>query len=324
MKSIISSLAVAGSMLAASLVNAEEITLNAVSLTPKTHGLSQGVQTLVDELNKEFEGELQINWRGGPEVIQMFGQADAVRNGAVDVAFTDPSFYYSLVPAAKTRFYSDKNYEQMNESGYLDRLEELHSGSGLAFVGMVPASEVKFYFYLKDPIQSVDDLKNRRIRVFPTVQPVAEALGASPLVLPISEIYTAMERGAIDGFVFGPMGLGDQYEGLINQIVAPGFYQGGFNMVANEQVWSDLPDDLRERVVTFIRDDLGPRIDASWAEPIGASFDVMQNAGYEVYELTGEEREKYLSAATQAGWDSVSAEIDAEVADELRQMLEQK
>ena len=323
MKNLLSSLAFAGGLLVAPLVNAEEITLNAVSLTPKTHGLSQGVQTFVSEINEEFKGELQINWRGGPEVIQMFGQPDAVRNGAVDIAFTDPSFYYSLVPAAKTRFYTNSNYAQINESGYLDRLAELHSGSGLAFVGMVPASDVKFYFYLRDPIESVEELEGRRIRVFPTVQPVAEALGASPLVLPISEIYTAMERGAIDGFVFGPMGLGDQYEGLINQIVAPGFYQGGFNIIANEGVWNDLPEDLRERVVAFVRDDLGPRIDASWAEPIGASFETMEQAGYEVFELTGEEREKFLDAATEAGWQTVSPDIDAELVTELRQLLQQ-
>ena len=200
MKSLLSSFAVVGAMTVAPLaVAAEEITMNAVTMTPKTHALSHGFKMFIDEINKEFEGEFQINWRGGPEVIQMFGQAEAARNGAIDIAFTDPSFYAGLVPAAKTRYFTNSDYNAVNASGYNDKIQEIHDGSGLFYLGAVPASEIKFLFYLREPIESIEDLKGKRIRAFPTVQPMVEALGASPLVLPIGEIYTAMERGAIDG-----------------------------------------------------------------------------------------------------------------------------
>lgn len=322
MKHLLSSFAVVGAMTMAPLAaSAEEITMNAVSMTPKTHALSHGFKMFIDEINEEFEGEFQINWRGGPEVIQMFGQAEAARNGAIDIAFTDPSFYAGLVPEAKTRYFTNATYDAVNASGFIDKIQELHDGSGLFYIGTIPASDVKFHFYLREPIESIDDLKGLRIRAFPTVQPAVEAMGASPLVLPMGEIYTAMERGAIDGFVFGTIGAGEQFKGVVQQVVTPGFFQGGFNAVVNQDAWNEIPEDLQNRIVTFVRDDLAPRIDASWDETISGAFQEMESAGYQFYDMPEAEQAKYLELISDAGWQSVGDKIDPAVSAELRKML---
>ncbi|KIC11167.1 hypothetical protein RA19_07375 [Leisingera sp. ANG-M1] len=321
MKSLLTSFAAVGAMMMAPVAVAEEITMNAVTMTPKTHNLSHGFKIFIDEINAKFEGEFQINWRGGPEVIQMFGQADAARNGAIDIAFTDPSFYAGLVPAAKTRYFTNAGYDGVNAAGFNEKMQALHEGSGLFYLGAVPASEIKFHFYLREPIETLEDLKGRRIRSFPTVQPMVEALGAAPLVLPIGEIYTAMERGAIDGFVFGPVGWGDQFKGVVKQVVTPGFYQGGFNAVVNQDAWNEVPEELQARIVDFVRNDLAPRIDASWSGVISDAFGEMEAAGYALYDLPAAEQEKYQGLAMESAWETVAKSIDPETAAELRQML---
>ncbi len=39
----------------------------------------------VEEVNTKFAGEVKINWRGGPEVMPPFKQAEGVRNKAMDM-----------------------------------------------------------------------------------------------------------------------------------------------------------------------------------------------------------------------------------------------
>ena len=67
------------------------------------------------------------------------------------------------------------------------------------------ATELDFAIYMGEDVSSLEDLKGKRIRVFPTRLPLVQALGAEPIVLAMGDIYTALERGAIDGYVQGPL-----------------------------------------------------------------------------------------------------------------------
>lgn len=212
---------------------AEEYTMNAVTLSPRQADISRGFAMFIDEINEEFDGEFQINWRGGPEVMPPFGQAEAVRNGAMDMTFTSPSYYSGLVPASSTMNLSFKDYNEIRTTGYYERMTELHAERNLVFLGEVPATDLAFHLFLNTPIETLADIQGLRIRVFPTLLPLVNALGAEPLVLPMGEIYTAMERGAIDGFMRGTVGWAAQFEGVVTHVVYPGVYRAGFPILVN-------------------------------------------------------------------------------------------
>ena len=48
---------------------AAEVTLKLVSMLPKGHFVGRQFGGFITRLNKEFKGEFQIDWRGGPEVV---------------------------------------------------------------------------------------------------------------------------------------------------------------------------------------------------------------------------------------------------------------
>lgn len=322
MKQFLKSAIVAASVaIASGAAYAEEITLNAVSLAPKQAGISKGFAMFVEDINAKFEGEFQISWRGGPEVMPPFKQAEAVRGGAIDMTFTSPSYYAGLVPSSTTMNLSHKSYAEIRETNYYERMTELHAEKDVFFLGEVPATDLAFHIFLNAPITSLDDLKGKRIRVFPTLLPLVKDLGAEPLVLPMGEIYTAMERGTIDGFMRGATGWAPQFEGVVSHVVYPGVYRAGFPVLVNQGAWGELSQDLQDRIVAYVRDDLAPRIDAIWAEDVATGVQEMADAGFEVIELSAEEQATYYAKALDAGWAVIAENAGADVAAELRAML---
>lgn len=301
---------------------ADEVSLNVVSFTPKTAAVSAGFEHFVNAVNEKFEDELSLNWRGGPEVMPPFRLADAVRNNSLDMALISPSYYSGLVPSSSSANFSFKNYEEILESGYYDRMAEIHAERGLRYLGEVPATDVKFFLFFKDRIDGIDGLRGKRIRVFPTGLPFIEALGANGLVLPIGEIYTAMERGGIDGFMQGNLGWAEQYEDVVNYYITPPFYRAGFSILVSQRAWDRLPEELRGELQDYVRLTLGPEIDQSWGDVVAAGNAEVEAAGFEEISLEEAEAERFLQLAIDAAWEHMQEQIgDDELTTELRSML---
>lgn len=305
----------------ASFVQAEEIQLNVVSFTPKTAVVSHGFKLFIDDINEKFDGELELKWRGGPEVMPPFRLADAVRNGSIDMALVSPSYYSGLVPSSTTSNLSLKSYEEIKATGYYDRMTKIHADRGLHYLGEIPASDVKFFIFLKEKVAGPEELKSKRIRVFPTILPFVKALGAEPLVLPMGEIYTAMERGVIDGFAQSNLGWVDQFTDVVNYYITPSFYRAGFNVLVNPEAWGELPPELQTRVQDYVRNDLAPRIDDSWDKIIATGYQQMADAGFKEIALTGDEGKKYLDLALDAAWGDYETKIEPDLYAELKHML---
>ncbi|MCW1956061.1 MAG: TRAP transporter substrate-binding protein DctP [Roseobacter sp.] len=322
MKYILKSAAIAASLLlSGGTAIADTYTMNAVTLAPRQADISRGFAMFIDEVNAKFDGEFQINWRGGPEVMPPFGQAEAVRNGAMDMTFTSPSYYSGLVPASSTMNLSFKSYNEIRPTGYYERMTELHAEQDLVFLGEVPATDLAFHVFLNKQVETLADLSGLRIRVFPTLLPLVKSLGAEPLVLPMGEIYTAMERGTIDGFMRGTVGWAEQFDGVVTHVVYPGVYRAGFPVLVNKKAWGELPEDLQNRITTFVRDDLAPRIDAIWAEDVASGVVQMETAGFEVVQFSDEDTAQLREIAIESAWSVISDTAGAEVAAELRSML---
>ena len=147
---------------------AAEVSLKMVSMMPKKHPIGKSYNGFVTRLNKEFKGEFQIDWRGGPEVIQQFKQPNAVRIGSIDMTLTSPSYVNGILSVSGSANYSNKTYEEIRASGYLDYMAELHAAKGLIYVGELPVTQLKFHLYFNKEIKTIDEIKNLKILKFPS------------------------------------------------------------------------------------------------------------------------------------------------------------
>ena len=249
MKHFLKSAFIASAFIASSLVAtpalADVVKIDAVTLAPKPVYINKPFKMFVDEVNTKFAGEVEINWRGGPEIMPPFKQAEGVRNGAVDMTYTSPSYYQGLVPTSGTMNLSYKTYSEIAATNYHERMTELHAEKDLIFLGEIPATQLNFVIYMAKEVSGLEDLKGKRIRVFPTLLPIVKALGAEPIVMGMGDIFTAMERGTIDGYMQGPLAQAKQFEGLVKTVIFPGVYRAGFPVLINKDTWGKMSTDLQ-------------------------------------------------------------------------------
>ena len=242
---------------------AAESTVKVVTMLAKKTPIGQSFDGFIARLNKKLEGEFRMDWRGGPEVVPQFKQPNAVRLGSVDATLTSPSYANGILNVSGAANYSNKTYEEIKATGYHDYMAELHAAKGLIYVGEAPVSHLRFHFFLRDLIATLADFKNGRSGCSRRSRPPS-ALGASPLVLPMTEIYTAMERGIVKGFVTGVSGVARQYKGLLGAYVEPGFYRATFHFLVNPRAWNKIPAATRAKVIDFVRNVEPPTYEASW------------------------------------------------------------
>ena len=326
MKHFLKSAFIASAFIAASLVAtpalADVVKIDAVTLAPKPVYINKPFKMFVDEVNTKFAGEVEINWRGGPEIMPPFKQAEGVRNGSVDMTYTSPSYYQGLVPTSGTMNLSYKTYAEIAATNYHERMTELHAEKDLIFLGEIPATQLNFVIYMAKEVSGLEDLKGKRIRVFPTLLPIVKALGAEPIVMGMGDIFTAMERGTIDGYMQGPLAQAKQFEGLVKTVIFPGVYRAGFPVLINKDTWGMMSTDLQQRLTTFLRDDFAPRMDYIWGDDITDNIAQMKAAGFNILELPADEAARYEQMAMDAAWAVTAANAGDEVAAELRGMLD--
>ena len=326
MKHFLKSAFIASAFIAASLVAtpalADVVKINAVTLAPKPVYINKPFKMFVDEVNTKFAGEVEINWRGGPEIMPPFKQAEGVRNGAVDMTYTSPSYYQGLVPTSGTMNLSYKTYAEIAATNYHERMTELHAEKDLIFLGEIPATQLNFVIYMAKEVSGLEDLKGKRIRVFPTLLPIVKALGAEPIVMGMGDIFTAMERGTIDGYMQGPLAQAKQFEGLVKTVIFPGVYRAGFPVLINKKTWGKMSTDLQQRLTTFLRWYFAYRVDYLWSQDIADNIELMKGAGFNILELPADEAASYEQMAMDAAWAVTAENAGDEVAAELRGMLD--
>lgn len=93
-------------------------------------------------------------------------------------------------------------------------------------------------FTTKDPLRGPDDAKGKKMRVFPNdmIRWIMEAIGFNPVVMPVTEVYLAIQQGTVIG-----------QENPIDTIYSLRFYEVAPHITLTQHVYSPLPLSVSER-----------------------------------------------------------------------------
>ena len=104
------------------------------------------------------------------------------------------------------------------------------------------------HFATKDPINSLEDMKGKRIFTFPTAGRFLSQFGVVPVNLPWEDIEVAVQTGELDGIAWSgitedyTVGWADVTNYFLTNNIS-GAWIGHF--FANMDRWNELPDDLK-------------------------------------------------------------------------------
>jgi TRAP-type transport system periplasmic protein len=239
-----------GLMLAASsAAGADEITLKAAVFVPPTTTYGIPFKRFVDHVNETGKGVLQIRIVGGPEAVPADSQAQAVKSGVLDIAAIPPAYYKSAMMEGDAQILTDMTMAELRKSGAyaalnqiaVERLNSLY----LTTYGM----GVPFHLYVaKDmPITKPEDLKGLRFRGQPNYNAVFKHYGIAGVNIAAPEVYTALERGVVQGYGWPLWGINDfGWDKLTKMRIDPGFYSVVNNILMNKSKYDGLTPEQRK------------------------------------------------------------------------------
>jgi TRAP-type C4-dicarboxylate transport system substrate-binding protein len=308
-------------------VAAETITLKALNAWPPNSAegntsLNFFLESVEKLVAQKYPGELKINMIGGPEVVKIQDQVQAAQTGMVDIVHTTNAYYVHLLPEADAMKLSHLRPWEERASGAWAYYNDMHEKKlGLYFIGRI-GTDLPFSLYLTKPIK-IADLKGFNIRVSPMYLQLVKGLGGNPLVIPPTEVYSALERKVCDGYGWPAIGIREWgWEKYTKYIVEPSFYSGPHPMVMNLKRWNGLSQKFKD-VINQAATEAEKKTVAFYHEEEKKEMALLKQAGLEVIDLPPAEKAKFLKVADDEGWKDV-LEKCPQTGPKLRELLSKK
>jgi len=300
---------------------AKPVKLKAVAFLPVNNANVAGFNIFVDMMNEKFKDDIQIDLIGGPEVTPPFQLHEAVKSGVIDMCLTSCGYYPSLLWEAQSAMFTNKNFKEIAKTDYFEVMSKLHEDIGLNWLG-AGTLNMAFHLYTNPEVKGPKDFAGKKIRVFPPFIPLIKALGAVPINLPMGDIYTAMERGAVDGFVMTHFGFVKDFSWheVTKHAIDYPVYQGTAIILVNPKTWSQVPESVQKKMIQFKKRKIDPAINKFYEELSDEDWQLMMDKGVKAIKFSDADGKAFLKTAYDAAWDHVNSK-SPELGPELKTML---
>ncbi len=227
------------------------------SWPPNFPVFQEGTERFAEHVKVMSNGRLTIKSYAGGELIPPLQVFDAVSQGTVEMGHSGAYYWAGKIPAAQffTSVPFGLNAQGMNawlySGGGLELWREVYAPHNLVPFPLGNTG-VQMGGWFNKKINSVDDLNGLKMRIPGLGGKVFAEAGGNAVLMAGGELYTALERGAIDATEWvGP--YHDKRLGLpkaAQYYYYPGWHEPGstLELVVNQAAWDKLPEDL-QRIV---------------------------------------------------------------------------
>src|SRR5262245_2633943 len=286
------------------LALAQEVTLRAVSAFAENTEYVRKLEGFIKQVNAEGKGSLQIVFIGGPKAMPPFEVGNAVRTGVVDIGMSTGAFYTNIMPEADALKLTQIPATELRKNGAYDLINKIwNEKANMQYLGRV-IDYTPFHLYLTKKIEK-PDLAGLKIRITPVYRDFFQALGATVMQTAPGEVYTALERGVVDGYgwpITGNFDLG--WHEKTKYRVDPGFYTAEVSILVNKSVWDRLTDAQRN-VLRKAGEQAEAEAVTIFAEENAKDTKRQADAGIQTIKLEGAAGRSYHDKAYEAGWAGV-------------------
>lgn len=279
--------------------NGEEdvITLNFATFWPATDfQVAEGHNAWIEEIESRTEGRVSIRMQAGEALLGAREIYEGVENRVADIGTTCPAYTPGLFPvteafelpglqnpnALAASVTMHEGYKQLKEEGLMDEYDGVKV---LMFWATGPGDVMT-----TRPVNNLQDLQGMEMRVVGGTIPTMEALGVSPVSMPMSESYVALNSGIVEG-ILGPT---DTIEGfklgdvLTHITKTPFLYNIVFMKVMNWDTWNSLPPDIQE-IFEEVSEEFVEKYGKLRADYTNQGQEIGVQEGIEIIELSSSE-----------------------------------
>ena len=225
-------------------------------------GLGTGANFLGNLIEEMSNGRISVKVYGAGELVPAMQVFDAVSKGTAQMGHSASYYWKGKHEAAQ--FFASVPFgmtcrEMMGwlyHGGGLDLWTELYERFNL-----IPAASgntgVQMAGWFNKKIDSPEDLKGLKMRIPGLGGEVMTRAGATSVLLPGSELFTALQSGTIDATEWvGPFNdLAFGFQNVAKYYYYPGWHEPGsaLECMINKTAFEALPDDLQSIVTNACR-----------------------------------------------------------------------
>jgi len=298
-----------GLTLAAPLA-AQEVTLRIQTHYNPEQTSGKLAAQFVDDVQTMSGGNIKIEMFYASSVVATVETFDAAANGIIDCDMTGGA--YQTGKNAGFQFVGDimggydTPYQQLSwlyYGGGLEKAEKLYNEYGMQLIGWWVYGQESLSS--TTPIAGINDLKGWKFRSPPGMETdIFASLGASPVVMDFTEVFTAMETGIIEGTDYSGLSNNDSiglYD-LAKYATFPGFHSmPSDHLACNKSVWDGMSEQNR-RIMEVAMEKLALRSALYFEKANAETAAKLKAKGITLSDWSVEDRAAFRKAA-QAQWD---------------------
>ena len=296
--------------LMAASATAEPVTLRVQTHYATEHPTGKQLAEWADDVQVMSGGDITVEMFYSSSVVATTETFDAAINGILDCDATGGAYQTGKNPAFQ--FVGDimggyetpwQQYSWLYHGGGYEAAQELYNAQNMQLIGWSIYGQESLSS--SKPIAGLEDLKGWKFRSPPGMETeIFEKLGASPIVMDFTEIFTALETGIIDGAdasgLYNNVGLG-LYD-IVKHATYPGFHSmPSDHLACNLDVWNDLTEQQR-RIIDTAWQKVSFQIALSNGKNNAAAAAELREQGVTLHNWSEEDRAEFREAA-QAAWD---------------------
>ncbi|WP_411958464.1 TRAP transporter substrate-binding protein DctP [Paracoccus homiensis] len=282
-------------VLLAGTANAQDYTMRLSHQFPPTHHTALRMVQFEKDVEAQTGGQVDVQIFGAAQLFGPTQHHAAVASGEIESAIilnlqwggTVPEMAVTLIPYLMT---SPEAQQAFIGSQASDMLDDKMRAVGVQNIAWMVDTNDLIFTSAKGPLAAPADFEGIKIRgLTPLFNEGLKALGATPVNMPGSETYQALQTGVIDA---GVTGVAAAYSRKFYEVqdfgTATPMFLAFDNLVVNPSWWDGLPEDLR----AGIQRAADKAVDSSIITHDGidpAAIKVLADAGMDVHVLTDDQ-----------------------------------
>jgi len=252
LRNIAAAAALIGSAMGAPALAQNKVEINMATPWAGGHWLEVGAKRYAETVAVLTDGRIKINVFQAGALGPALKVTETVQKGVADAGHNWPGYDWAIDRAGAIfgGWSAGPNPEET--------LMWLYNGGGAELwkqwrkekfdVVIVPCGvlETEFFMHAHKPVRTVEDMKGLKLRTSAAWAEIAPMLGASTVILPGSEVFSALERKVVDAIEWGGPGinLSEGFHKIAKYVMTPGLHQpsGAHECMFNKNVWAKIGD----------------------------------------------------------------------------------
>lgn len=262
-------------------------------LVPGQWAFAEGIKALTDYVWQASGGRFKITAYGSGVLIPPGEVLDAVRSGTIQMGHSTGAYWTGKIAVGAIEHhipFTIRNYLEMEclwkEKKWNDIFGQAYAEQNVKWLGVINTAGNAVMS--TKPIRSLNDMKKLKLRTASPGADILKSVGVPIVMVPGSEIYSALSTGVIDGATWGAA----TSERDIKLYEAAKFFLKTYSgdiasecVIANMDAWKNLPDDLKAILLLAVQAANDKRMRYYYVSEITALNEMVEKHGVKVTEL---------------------------------------